>query len=590
MTDNLHTTYTQRWQRLGAHLAAHALDIWLQPVADEFQGEYPAAYAQRLHWLCGFTGSAGLGAVSQQGNAELFVDGRYTVQARNEVPAAMPVHLSSALSVTQWLESQPAGMAVGYDAWLHTIQSVAQWHKALPQHRFVAAANAIDAIWADRPAMPHAPLTRQPETLSGVTANEKIAHMCDWLSEQHADGLCITAPDAIMWLLNIRGADIDYNPLALCYALLTRDGAVSLYLHECPRANELGAYLRELHVSCHEIGAVFAWEHNPFIGMERCIMDPTMAPQALAMMAEEAGCHILHKPDPTVLAKAQKNDTELAAIRDAHQRDGLAVCKFLRWFYQQTSLSELDAVAALEGFRREDAQYRGPSFPTIAGAGAHGAIVHYRATEASNAMLQEGALLLVDSGGQYPGGTTDITRTMVLGTPSAAHKEHYTRVLKGHVALSMARFPMGVTGHQLDPLARQYLWQAGLDYNHGTGHGVGAYLCVHEGPQSISKRASNVALMPGMVLSNEPGYYQEGSHGIRIENLIVIIEIDKAAGIYGSEALTLAPYDKRLIDTDMLSPNEMAWLRAYHQRVYVAMKDAGAESDLLAWIEEEIAI
>jgi Xaa-Pro aminopeptidase len=575
--------YIARREALQQALAGHGLDLWLQPVADEFQGEYTAAYAARLKFMTGFSGSAGLGIFWREANEHsvLMVDGRYTLQAAQETdPVTTTILNSGEVQLSEYLTQLQGTLKVGFDPLLHAIAQAKKWQKALEGSAITLVPtrpNLIDNIWRDQPAPPAGAIHLQPLALAGQAAAEKIAPITTTLHEHRADAVLITQPDAICWLLNLRGEDIPYNPLFLAYALLRNDGTLTLFTFERIFTQEVLRYFKGLEITVHSIRSLLEGDAKALGGIHTLMVDAATAPYSIALMAEKSGIKILEKPDPVALAKACKNDTELNGMRLAHLRDGLAVTRFLHWMSVQTSLDELTVVAKLEEFRAHAPSFRGPSFATIAGAGPHGAIVHYRASAASNRALAADDLLLLDSGGQYDDGTTDITRTIAFGTPSEAMRRHFTLVLKGHIALAVARFPSGTSGQQLDALARQYLWAAGLDYDHGTGHGVGAYLCVHEGPQRISKKGSDVALKPGMILSNEPGYYESGAYGIRIESLVAVVAIEShtpaskdAKPLLGFETLTLAPIDRRLVMVELLRPDERVWLNAYHARVYHA--------------------
>ncbi len=571
-------------------IAAAGCDLYLVPMVDEFQGEYIPAYAARLPYVTGFTGSAGLGvfwAKPGEGRKHtLFVDGRYTLQAAAEVDAeAIAVVNSGDVPFLDWLERADEGLRIAFDPWLITEQQREGWQKATAAQgvQWVAhTLNLVDSIWADQPAPPAGEVALHPIALAGASYAEKRAPILAGLEKHHADAVLLAQPDGVNWLLNLRGADVPFNPLLLAQLLLRADGSATLFAHPHTLSPEVAAYLEAQGVRMAPRAEVVAGALAPALLGQTILMDPSVTACGWFMLAETLGSKVVRAGDPTNLPKAMKCAAELAGIRAAHTRDGLALSRFLHWFDGRTSAGnypdELAVVSKLESLRAEDAQYRGASFATIAGAGEHGAIVHYRADSASNRRSRAGELFLLDSGGQYPDGTTDVTRTLFVsspsgGSPAPAMKEHFTRVLKGHIALASVRFPSGTTGVQLDVLARQYLWEAGLDYDHGTGHGVGAFLCVHEGPQRISKRGSLVPLVPGMILSNEPGYYAAGSYGIRIENLVVVIETGKTADgkpMLGFETLTLAPVDTRLVEVSMLSVAERNWLNAYHQRVYKA--------------------
>lgn len=584
-------TSTPALSALEQAIAAANLSLYLVPMVDEFQGEYIPAYAARLPYVSGFTGSAGLGAFWSRMEATkqhtLFVDGRYTLQATKEVEGmGIAVLNSGDVSLADWLAKQgDVALTIGFDPWLVTQAQREAWQKVTANQTIkwvTHTPNLVDAIWQNQPLPPAGAVMLQPLALAGVSYADKRAAVLATLAAQKADAVLLTQPDGINWLLNIRGEDVPFNPLLLAYMLLKADGSAVLFIHPHRLTDEVADYLHEQRVSIALIAEVFDGTTTVKLPA-RVLMDARTTATGWFALAEKHGAEVIRADDPTTLPKALKNDVELAGIRAAHVRDGQALTRMLHWFDEQSGSGkypdELDVVAALERFRVADVQYRGASFATIAGAGEHGAIVHYRADAQSNRRTRAGELFLLDSGGQYTDGTTDVTRTLFVGaptggTPAPAMKEHFTRVLKGHIALASAKFPAGTTGGQLDVLARQYLWEAGLDYDHGTGHGVGAFLCVHEGPQRISKRGGDsVALQPGMILSNEPGYYAAGQYGIRIENLVVVVSAGVGANgraLLAFETLTLAPIDVRLVEVSMLSASERNWLNAYHRRVYEA--------------------
>ncbi|MGH1329909.1 MAG: aminopeptidase P family protein [Paracoccaceae bacterium] len=560
-----------RLASLRNQIANQGLAGFLIPRADMFQGEYVAACDDRLAWLTGFTGSAGFACVLSD-IAGVFIDGRYRVQVQSQIDlsAFTPVHWPE-VKIGDWLKEQLLdGGEIGFDPWLHTIGEIKTLRKSLQGSGLSlrACANLVDAIWADRPAPPMAPISAYPAQNAGEPHEEKRARLAADLRENGHGAAVITLPDSVAWLLNIRGADIPRNPVAHAMAVLTDDGKVQLFCAPGKAdgiADHLGPDVAVLPIEA--FAAALAGITGPVL------LDRASAPWALRVILKQAGSKISYGGDPCALPKARKNAVELAGARAAHLRDGAAMVEFLTWLDGQKpgQFSEIDTVKALEGFRRDTEALREISFETIAGAGPNGAIVHYRVNTQSNRTVEAGQLLLIDSGGQYIDGTTDITRTVPIGPVGAEERACFTRVLQGMIAISQARFPRGVAGQHLDALARAPLWMAGMDYDHGTGHGVGAYLCVHEGPQRIS-RLSDVALAPGMILSNEPGYYREGAFGIRIENLIAVCEAPPVAGgdnrdMLGFETLTYVPIDRRLIAVEMLSPGERDWLNAYHAQV-----------------------
>jgi len=541
-------------------MAARGFDGFLVPRADAHQGEYVAPRDARLAWLTGFTGSAGFCVVLPD-VAGVFIDGRYRVQVRAQVADDFtPVHWPET-QLAGWLDEQmPDGSTLAYDPWLHTVDEVARLRKALPRLTLKATENLVDAIWDDQPDAPMAPFTVQPIEHAGEDHAAKRKRLG---ANLEADCAVITLPDSIAWLLNLRGSDIPRNPVPQSFAILRADGTVTLFCGE-GNANDVQEHLGP-EVSVTDVGR-FLDELTALEG--RVQIDPTSCPEAVA---SAIGGKIIKKDDPCLLPKACKNPTEIAGARTAHERDAVAMVRFLAWLDETApngGLTEIDVVTALEGFRAQTNALRDISFETICGAGPNGAIVHYRVTEETNRPVKSGELLLVDSGGQYIDGTTDITRTMAIGSPTAEQAACYTRVLQGMIAVSRIRFPKGVGGQHLDTLARAPLWLAGQDYDHGTGHGVGSYLSVHEGPQSLSRRNA-VALQEGMILSNEPGYYREGAFGIRIENLIVTIKAPDLPGsddrdMLAFETLTFVPFDRRLIVTDMLISAERDWINQYH--------------------------
>lgn len=549
-------------------MADAGLDAFIVPRADAHQGEYVAPCDDRLAWLTGFTGSAGFSVIARNA-AAMFTDGRYTVQVRAQCDAKVFDYVDwPATSLGTWIAARDADI-IGFDPWLHTEQEIIALRKALEDSgkTVVATSNVIDKIWTDRPARPNAAVMSLPMELTGRSSEDKFAMIIESLKATGADTVVFTLPDSLSWLLNIRGADVAHNPVVQAFATLNADGKMHLFdeaskygnLSPDPRItiaprSEFQTYLKTLE------GTV--------------LIDPASAPYALRSLIEDAGATIVTSQDPCILPKACKTDAEIAGSREAHLRDGAAMVEFLAWLDAQdpSSQSEISAATALEGFRAATNQLKDISFETISGSGPNGAIVHYRVSTATDRPLSESEILLIDSGGQYVDGTTDITRTVSLGHPKAEERASFTAVLQGMIAISTARFPRGVAGGHLDALARAPLWRMGRDYDHGTGHGVGAYLSVHEGPQRIS-RASLLALREGMILSNEPGYYKAGSYGIRIENLIVVRQADEISGsdardMLDFETLTFVPIDRDMINADELAPWERDWLDGYHAQVW----------------------
>ncbi|HTS42433.1 MAG TPA: aminopeptidase P family protein [Xanthobacteraceae bacterium] len=565
---------------LRTELTRRGLSGFILPRADRHQNEYVPPSEQRLAWLTGFTGSAGCVIVLAD-RAVLFVDGRYTLQARDEADVSIFefAHLVET-PPAQWLEANlPAGAKLGYDPWLHTADGAERLAKACAAAgaSFVPAEpNPIDALWTDRPPPPSGAVTLHDLKFAGEAAASKLKRITAELAKAKADALVVSDPAAVAWIFNIRGADIAHVPVTLAFAIVPQSGRPSLYVEGAKLSNAVRHSLAEL----AEIRAPveFVRDLTALGQAKRTVrLDRATGADAIGRIVTAAGGKARRGSDPIALMKAVKNPVEIAGAQAAHRRDGAAMAKFLAWFEREAptgKLTEIEAVEALESFRRESGLLKDVSFPTIAGAGPHGAIVHYHVTRKTNRKIAPGELFLVDSGAQYEDGTTDMTRTIAVGEPSAEMRTRFTLVLKGHIAIARAVFPDGTTGAQLDPLARQFLWQAGLDFDHGTGHGVGSYLSVHEGPARISK-LGNVALKRGMILSNEPGYYRTDAYGIRIENLVLVKEAARVAGaekpLNAFETLTLAPIDLRLVEVAMLTAEEAAWLDSYHARVREAV-------------------
>ena len=564
-----------RVAELRAELGRRGLDGFMVPRADRQQNEYLPASEERLAWLTGFTGSAGA-AVVLSDRAALFVDGRYTVQASSQVDSNIfSLEHMVEHPAEQWLEQNlKNGAKLGYDPWLHTSEQAEKLKKACVSAgaELVAVdSNPIDALWRDRPQPPSGVVSLREPKLAGETAPDKLKRIRAELKKLRADALLVSDPQNVAWAFNIRGTDIAHTPLVLAFALIPGEGRPSLYVSAAKLTNNVRHALEEF----ADIRAAddLAGDLGK-LGEKTVRLDQASAADAFTRMLAGAGSKPQRGPDPITLLKATKNHAEIVGSRAAHKRDGAAVVHFLAWFDREApsgKLTEIDAVEALETFRRETGALKDISFPTIAGAGPNGAIVHYRVTRTSNRRIGRNELFLIDSGAQYEDGTTDITRTIIVGEPSEQMRDRFTRVLKGHIAIATAVFPENTSGAQLDPLARTALWQAGLDFDHGTGHGVGSYLSVHEGPARISKLGT-VALRRGMILSNEPGYYKTASYGIRIENLVLVIAAPEPVGaekpLNAFETLTLAPIDRRLIDSQMLTSKERAWLDSYHKRVH----------------------
>jgi Xaa-Pro aminopeptidase len=586
----------ERLLRLRTALAARRLDGFLVPRADAHQGEFVAASSERLAWLTGFTGSAGL-AVVLEDRAALFVDGRYTLQAAREVERELYEirHLVEEPPHGWIAASLKRGMALGYDPWLTTRSEVERLRAAAQKAGALlrpVEENPLDGIWQNRPAPPLAPVVPHEERFAGESSASKRGRLGEALGREGVSAAVLTLPESIAWLLNIRGGDVPHTPLALSFAILYRDGRASLFIDRRKLAPETLPHLGAAVAVFPQEGFAAALEELAAAG-ESVRVDPATAASWIFDRLERAAAKVERGADPCLLAKARKNPVELAGARAAHRRDGVALTRFLAWLSDEApkgALTEIAASDRLETIRAEGEYFRDLSFATISGTGAHGAIVHYRATVESDARLEKGMLYLVDSGAQYLDGTTDVTRTVAIGAPSAEMRERFTRVLKGHIALALTRFPKGTSGAQLDAFARRALWEEGLDYDHGTGHGVGSYLGVHEGPQRISKAGTTQPLLPGMIVSDEPGYYKNGEYGIRIENLL-IVEVRSGSGareMLGFETLTLAPIDRALIDGNLLDGGERAWLDAYHARVRAEISPL-VDERTRAWLEAATA-
>ena len=598
----LMSTHESRLDALRKELARQGLDGFVIPISDEHMSEYVGAYAQRLAWLTGFGGSAGTAVVLRQ-EAAIFVDGRYTLQVRDEVDGKLYAYESvPQTSVAKWLgDHATAGMKIGYDAWLHGKRWADAAARALAEtgaELVAVARNPVDAVWADRPAPSPAPALVHPESLAGQSSQDKRAALAEWLQGKGAEAAVISALDSIAWLLNLRGSDVERTPVALAFAIARADGSADLFIAPDKVTPELRAHLgnavaiRPREQFAPALAALAG--HKVAVDPDRTVMGIIAAPT-------EAGAQLVEAQDPCLLPKATKNAAEIAGHRAAQARDAAAVVRFLHWLSQEAPKGAVDELAAADWLHRSRAasgDLRDLSFDTISGAGPNGAVVHYRVSEQTNRRLEPGSVYLVDSGGQYPDGTTDITRTVWIGPGEAPAEvaDRFTRVLKGNIALSRAIFPTGTLGSQLDTLARQFLWHAGIDYAHGTGHGVGAFLSVHEGPQRISRATGGQGgteqeLLPGMIVSNEPGYYKAGEYGIRIENLLLVEEraIEGAEGAFlGFDTLTHVPIDKALLNTAILDAGEIAWWNAYHARV---LEIVGPQVDgpVLEWLKQACA-
>ena len=594
------SSYADRLAALRAQLAEDRLDGFVVPLTDEHMSEYVGSYAQRLEWLTGFKGSAGSAVVLPQ-EAAIFTDGRYTLQVRSQVSGDQWSFESvPETSISAWLkEHAPQGGRIGYDPWLHSRDWVRQAGEALRARNaelVAVARNPIDIVWQDRPEASKARLVIQPDALAGRSSADKRTAIADWLGKIGADAAVLAALDSIAWTFNVRGADVSHTPVALAYALVHADGTADLFVAGekigSDVAHHLGNGVR-LHERADFEGALRA------LGAKTVAVDPERSVAAIFEALEAGGATIVNHRDPTVLPRAIKNPVEIAGHQAAQARDGAAMARFLKWIDDEApkgGLDELTASDRLEAFRAEGGLLKDLSFDSISGAGPNGAIVHYKASPETNRPFDQNSLYLIDSGGQYADGTTDITRTLAIGTPTNEMRDRFTRVLRGHIALATAIFPKGVRGSQLDSFARRPLWEAGLDYAHGTGHGVGSFLSVHEGPQRISPAGSSQSggdepLQAGMILSNEPGYYKAGAYGIRIENLVLVVEKPQPGAekeVLGFETLTFAPIERRLIVTAMLLPAELAWLNAYHVQV-LAKIGPQLDADHRAWLEAACA-
>jgi len=537
-----------------------SLAALLIPRTDEFQGEYIAPCSERLKWLTGFTGSAGFAVITKD-KAAFFTDGRYTLQAKEQIPTFYELYNTAQKTPAEWItENLSKDEKVGYDPWLFTEVQLHRFERPLVPLK----SNPIDSLWMDRPLPPKDFIRLHSLKYAGESDERKRKRISAALKTDH---VLITACDSIAWLLNIRGNDIPHTPIVHSVCLLHKDGSYDLFVDLDKMNGQVFNHLKEgkgravdIHQLLHHLQKMDG----------SCQVDPQTTPLIMIQTLKETGIPLVRERDPCILPKALKNEVELQGAIDAHIQDGLALCRFFEWLENQPlhgETTELSAAQKLYEFRKGGQHFEDLSFGTISAFGSHGAIIHYQVTSESDIPLARDGLYLVDSGGQYLTGTTDVTRTIALGTPTGEQKDRYTRVLKGHIALATTIFPEGTTGAQLDAFARQYLWEVGRDYDHGTGHGVGSYLSVHEGPQNISKRWIDVPLKPGMILSNEPGYYKEGEYGIRIENLVRVIEIPNLKGFYGFETLTLAPFDMKLIDNALLTQKEKEWIEMYHERI-----------------------
>jgi Xaa-Pro aminopeptidase len=566
---------TARLSAFREELARRNLTGFVIPRADQQQNEYVPPSEERLAWLTGFTGSAGQAIVLAH-EAAVFVDGRYTLQAAKQVDGrAWSIQPLADPPPESWLQKHlSAGDRLGFDPWLHTSAAAERLAAACAKagaELIAVESNPLDSVWTERPPSPLAPVTVHSSRFSGESEAEKLIRIRMEIANLGADALVLSDSHAVAWTFNIRGADVSHTPLPLSYALVPKDGRATIFIDSRKLSNSARDHL-ERSADVEEPAALAPKLSELAKRGASIALDAASAADALSRLISGAGGKPVRGNDPVSLLKAVKNTTEIEGARTAHRRDAAALARFLAWINREGpsgALTEIDAVEALESFRRDTGALKDVSFPTIAGTGPNGAIVHYRVTRKSNRRISSGDLLLIDSGAQYEDGTTDVTRTIAIGEPTAEMTDRFTRVLRGHIAMARAVFPDGTTGAQIDALARQFLWQAGIDFEHGTGHGVGSYLSVHEGPARIS-RLGTTPLRRGMILSNEPGYYKTDAYGIRIENLELVVSAeipDAEKPMNAFETLTLAPIDRRLIEPKMLTAAELSWLNDYHARV-----------------------
>ncbi len=573
------TEQKRRLEAIRAKMAQHQLAVFLVPRADEHQLEYVPPSSERLAWISGFTGSAGMAVIGRD-QAALFVDGRYTLQARQQATSDCWEHHHLIEDPPEkWIaEKISKGDRVGFDPRLHTPEGLKRFEDAVERVggvMYSLESNPIDELWTDRPAPPTGAIEIYPDSLAGESSASKRYRMAEELRRAKVDALVISAPDSLAWLFNIRGSDLDLTPFALGFAILRANSTAALFLDSAKVSDAVRQSLKAQSngaISLAEPAALYA-ALDDLAGQRVCVDKATGSIQIVDRL-KSAGASVDVGDDPCALAKACKTSAELAGIRAAHVRDGVALVRFMSWFARNAPGNETEWSLAgrIDDLRSKGEHFRTLSFNTISAAGPNAALCHYKVEKETARALKQDEIYLIDSGGQYIDGTTDVTRTLVAGNPTAEMKRRYTQVLKGHIALAVARFPHGTTGSQLDALARQYLWQDGVDYDHGTGHGVGCFLSVHEGPQVIAKRPNTVGLQPGMVLSDEPGYYKADGFGIRIENLVAVKVLDPQPNgaentFLGFEVLTLAPYERNLIDVSLLTEAERVWVGAYHARV-----------------------
>ncbi len=585
-----------RLSNLRKELTDLGVDGFIVPRTDRYQGEYIPPDAERLAWLTGFTGSAGLAIILKQ-TAAIFVDGRYTLQVRSEVPESLYtfLHLIDDRPA-DWVGTQLLeGQKLAYDPWLMTPKQIEAFEKTVREAGGELVSldqNPIDAIWGDRPAAPQGAIVAHPLCYSGRSSLDKCSEIAALLGDNQQHSAVLIKPETIAWLLNVRGDDLDHSPLPLSLAIIHDTGKVEWFVDEAKLSTTLRDHLDDS-VTVAQPEALAASLDVLSKNTRTVRLSATDTPFWIANTLKTGGAQVIYDSDPCELPRARKNQQELSGARDAHHRDGIALTRFLCWLDVETAhrdITEMEAADHLADLRREGDLFKSLSFDTIVGSGPNGAIVHYRVNERSNQILVRNSLFLVDSGAQYLDGTTDVTRTISIGQPDDEMRDNFTRVLQGHIALTMARFPEGTTGSQLDPFARQALWRVGLDYDHGTGHGVGSYLNVHEGPQRISKSHSTIALEPGMIISNEPGFYKSGHYGIRMENLVAVCNIDfpnpSNASVLGFETLTRAPIDLALVNPAMMTDVELGWLNDYHTTVYHDLRHE-LDDETAKWLKTE---
>ncbi len=586
---------TQKLAALRRLVRKEKIDGWIVPRQDEFQGEYVAPYAERLCWLTGFSGSWGT-AIVLHSKAAFFVDGRYTTQIKKQVKgsAYQFLHLVKA-PPAEWVKANiKRGQKLGYDPMLHTISEAARYREAceaVGANLVAQKNNLIDLIWSDQPKRSTLPLFVQPDKFAGRSAEMKLADMAKAMAAQGADHAVLAEPSSVAWVFNLRGRDVAYTPVVLAFAILHRKGKAELFAAPEAVPNDVRKILRSNVV----VRKPSEFETSlKALSKKRVLVDGQSTPDFIFQKLKLAKAKVAIGSDPCTLPKAQKNLVEQQGARDAQRRDGVALSNFLHWFAVEApkeNLTEGGAAAQLLAFRKDTGLLQDLSFETIPASGPNAAIPHYHKPNAQGRAIKLNEIFLIDSGGQYRDGTTDVTRTMIVGKPTSEMKDRFTRVLKGMIALSRLRFPEGTTGGHIDALARANLWAAGLDFDHGTGHGVGSYLSVHEGPARISM-ASQIPLRSGMILSNEPGYYKPQHYGIRIENLLIVTPPTKIKNgermMMGFETLTLAPIDRNLIDTSLLTRDELQWLDTYHARV---LKEVGSQMSGAAklWMKQACA-